>query len=705
MSDNNSRWNQLFDDLHEAPDQDTSEHYSVLEKIGHGGSKTISRATDNLSGRDVAFARPIKNDTKTIELFLREARITAYLQHPNILPIYDMNDGEEPYLVCKLLRGSNLAKFCTKKHTQRDLLPLFQKICEAMDYAHSRGVLHLDIKPDNIHLDKYGEVLVIDWGLAEIFLTESQESPLDNPLISTRESLATNATFCGTPGFMSPEQIRSEKVDTRSDIFSLGALLFSMFFNDSPFSASNLKTICAKTQLAEIPHFDQRRMSSGLSSIMIKCLQANKVDRYNTVRELIDDLDALQNDFIPSAEEANFTHHCKMLYKRNRQSCHLLLVSLILICTLSVFYIKNVNKSRDQALLAKSEAVEAKEQAEAYLTQIISEQEQNQKLSIALAPRYLNIANEYWNFYELEKAIDYCELALRVHPQNREAKHMRAKLYLVYGNYKRAQALWHELKSSSDENTLNEHLLDAPSKKASLSRILNSPLNSSDLKKLKSRAFFYAYKTSLKIDLLKKVLLIENSKSKNIDFHYDGKVFELQNNHTFVNINFIRVLKPSILNLRRTRVDNISALSHLNFDELNLSHLPLWDLTPLIKSKINNLNLSYSYVENLWSLIDCELKELNINHTKIKDIPDALLDTLELLSMNKTHIRKLPEHPALKLHTLNITNNQIRNLEVLNSYSALQELIVDKGQLPDKLIETLTKKGVKITQLSSSSSR
>jgi eukaryotic-like serine/threonine-protein kinase len=247
MIDNKSKWNTLFDSLQEDSCDQKTEHYTQLEEIGRGGSKIIYRAIDNLSGREVALARPLKDDDKITELFLREARITAYLQHPNILPVYDMNDGDQSYLICKLLRGSNLANLCTRQQTQRDILPLFKKICEAMDYAHSRGVLHLDLKPENIHLDKYGEVLVIDWGLAEIFLTESQESPLDNPLISTREAQSSDSTFCGTPGFMSPEQIYNQNVDERSDIFSLGALLYSIFFVHSPFHATDLKTICVKT--------------------------------------------------------------------------------------------------------------------------------------------------------------------------------------------------------------------------------------------------------------------------------------------------------------------------------------------------------------------------------------------------------------------------------------------------------------------------
>ena len=702
MVDNTSKWNELFDTLHEDFTKENQGHYSEFEEIGRGGSKIIYRASDNLSGREVAFARPLKNDSITTELFLREARITAYLQHPNILPAYDMCDDEEPYLVCKLLRGSNLAELCKQQQNQRDTLAIFRKICEAMNYAHSRGVLHLDLKPENIHLDKYGEVLVIDWGLAEIFLTESLESPLDNPLISTREVLSSDTTFCGTPGFMSPEQICNQNVDVRSDVFALGALLYSIFFNQSPFHAPDLKSICAKTQLGEIPNFDQGRMSSGLRSIMLKCLHAKKEDRYQNMRELLDDLDALQNNFIPSAEEANFVHHCKMLYKRNRQSCHFLLASFVLLVLTSLFYIHKIQESRADAVYAKGQAIQAKEQAEAYLQQVIEEQKQNEKLSIALSPRYLNIAKEHWEYYELDQSIEYCDLALRVNPNNLEAQEMRAKLYFAYGDYTQAKKIWERLNSSEQEQQFNRFILNKNNLHPD--DIYNYRVNSSPIKILKARALFHSFRQSGNLEQLKQVIKIENPKVTELELSYDGDLFDVHGNSHFINNNFLRALKLKRVNLSETRIDNIDSLRHSSLKELNIAHAPIWDLSPLADCKIEKLDLSNSYIEGLWLLTNCELKELNINHTKVRTIPYQIFTTLELLSMNKTRITELPKH-APKLRILNITKNHIKNLPRLLSYPALEELFVDQGQLNTELTTALQDKGVKIHQLSSSSKR
>ena len=700
MVDDKLDWSNVFDELQETCSEKTNDHYTIGQEIGSGGAKIIYGATDNFTGREVAFARPLKSDNASIDLFLREARITAYLQHPNILPVYDMSEEAEPYLVCKLLRGQNLAKASAKNQTQLSILALFKKICQAMDYAHSRGVLHLDLKPENIQLDKYGELLIIDWGLAEIFLTESQESPLDNPLISTRESNSKNATFCGTPGYMSPEQTCSQAVDVRSDIFSLGALLYFMFFQKAPFTGTNLKDICARTQLGEIADFDKRRISSGLSSIMLKCLKADKKLRYQNIQEILADLEALEQDFVPSAEEANFRRHCQMFYRRNRQSCQLIAFSSIAIVLLSVFYINQLSESRNDALQAKKEALSAKDDSQKQLKLVIEEQERNRKLSKALAPRYFNIANEAWHYFLLNPALEYCELALKMDAQYKPALDLRAKLFFVQGHYEKAHKLWTQ--ENKFELDFVKNILKSQTK---IDAIIQFKGNSRPIKMLKSRTLMKQYLATQDIHFLKELIFIENHKIKSLNLNHHKETLELQNNAKLINIDFISALKPRSLNLRNTSVDSIEALKKFDFDYLNLSHCPLWDLSPLKESQINKLDLSNSYIENLWNLVDCQIKELNINHTKINHLPDELMSSIELLSMNSTKINKLPTDSTPHLKTLNLSNNSIVNLSVLDTYPALKNLIVDKNQLSEKLKERLLRKGVKITQLSSSSNR
>jgi hypothetical protein len=457
--------------------------------------------------------------------------------------------------------------------------------------------------------------------------------------------------------------------------------------------------------LAEIPKFEHARISSGLSSIMVKCLQAKKDHRYQNMRDLLADLDALQNNFIPSAEEAHFVHHCKMLYKRNRQTCHLLIASLVVLFFFSLFYVRQIKESRSKALVAKSEAISSKKQAESYLKQIINEQKQNEQLSIALSPRYLNIAQEHWHFYELNKAIEYCDLALKVDPNNTEAKNMRAKLHIVYGEYHEAHKLWKTLNYNKDEAKLNNYLLKNDDPNSIPKKILNFKGNSSPMKILKSRALFHLFEQSHKVDLLKEIILISNPKLKQLKFDYLNNSFSAENNDQFINNNFLRPLKIQSLNLQGTRINDISSLNGKSFDFLNLSHTPLWNLAPLKESHINKLDISFTYIDGLWNLEQCQLKKLYVNNTKINTIPDEIMLTIEVLDIKKTQIKELTSPSAPHLHWLNIAYNNIKNLGLLESYPKLQTLTVHTGQLNSNLMKKLTEKGVNLIQLSSSSKR
>ncbi|MCM8538840.1 MAG: protein kinase, partial [Lentisphaeraceae bacterium] len=439
MGSEQREWGRVFEILEDTGLENLpDERYSIKKEIGRGGAKVVYRAVDNNSGREVAYVIPINN--QKADLFLREARITAYLQHPNILPVYDVSGEDHPFFVCKLLRGKTLSKIRPKGYSQDQLLAYFRKICEAMEYAHSRGVLHLDLKPDNVRLDKFGEVLLFDWGLAEIFCTESIESPLDNPLISGNESYAKDYTSLGTPGYMSPEQIEGKKVDVRTDIFSLGALLYFIFHRKAPFKGKSIDDIFDKTVYGKNEKI-KSDLSSSLSSIISKCLSVNPTDRYSQVSDLIADLDALEKNYVPVAENANFIKHFSLLYKRNKLICNLLVIFLLVLAVINTRYIKELNVS-------KQEAVSAKNKAEKYLLDVLEEQERNQKLTRALSPRYYLEAKNYWDFYQIPEAMKNCDFALKLNPKNKDALELKAQLLFVTGKYVESDRIWAKLQGA-----------------------------------------------------------------------------------------------------------------------------------------------------------------------------------------------------------------------------------------------------------------
>jgi eukaryotic-like serine/threonine-protein kinase len=209
-----------------------AKRYRMLDLLGAGGMGEVQLCRDGHVGRDVAMKRVRSGGEAR---FLREARVQGQLEHPSIVPVYDL--GRDPsgrvFFTMKRVRGHTLKQILADgKQSQRKLLTAFSSVCLAVDFAHASGVVHRDLKPANVMLGDFGEVYLLDWGLAK--LASVPDEPLgDEPTVS-REAAAPAATIngsvLGTPGYMAPEQARGEidSVDARSDVFALGAILFEI---------------------------------------------------------------------------------------------------------------------------------------------------------------------------------------------------------------------------------------------------------------------------------------------------------------------------------------------------------------------------------------------------------------------------------------------------------------------------------------------
>ena len=218
--------------------------YQGESLIARGGMKSIYKAYDPKTSRYIAIAKLHEASPEELfEPFLREARLTSFLEHPNIISIYDIGLDEEslPFFTMELKTGEGFDKIIKKEHLKsedalsadslRSLLNIFLKICEAMAYAHSKNVLHLDLKPENIQVGHYGEVLLCDWGLGKIFGSEDKadfDQLLLNPDLINNMTL--NGELKGTPGYMAPEQIKgqSELKTKQADIYALGSILYTL---------------------------------------------------------------------------------------------------------------------------------------------------------------------------------------------------------------------------------------------------------------------------------------------------------------------------------------------------------------------------------------------------------------------------------------------------------------------------------------------
>jgi len=226
-----------------------AEKYQILEELGSGGMGTVYLAYDQDLDRRVALKMTRLTTPESVRRFLEEAKVMAQLDHPYIVPVHEVGlSGGKPFYTMRVVHGRSLAEalrdLCDgDTETRRELslarrMQLFVKIGEALGYAHARGVVHRDLKPANVMLGHHGEVQVMDWGLSKVFREGSVVTTLRSPATGTGH-------IVGTPYYMSPEQARGQEVDHRSDIYSLGVLLYELLTLTRPFKGDTAEVLAA----------------------------------------------------------------------------------------------------------------------------------------------------------------------------------------------------------------------------------------------------------------------------------------------------------------------------------------------------------------------------------------------------------------------------------------------------------------------------
>ncbi len=292
------------------------ERYDVRGEIARGGLGRILKATDRRLRRNVALKELLSPGGGSEVRFLREAHITARLQHPAIIPLYDAGRGPggEIFFSMKLVDGRSLedAIFAKRTLTERlSLLPHVIDVAEAIAYAHSKRIIHRDLKPQNVLVGEFGETVVIDWGIAK----DLAQSGADSGSVAATASawqgassgdLTMDGTIMGTPAYMPPEQARGESVDERADVYALGAILYHLMAGVPPYDDPELKDILrkllARPPVPPIP-LDQRLrgVPNDLQAIVAKAMAPDPADRYPTAKQLAADLQKFQTGQIVGA--------------------------------------------------------------------------------------------------------------------------------------------------------------------------------------------------------------------------------------------------------------------------------------------------------------------------------------------------------------------------------------------------------------------
>jgi len=282
----------------------------LLGEIARGGMGIVYRAHDPTIGREVAvkvLGDRLTRRPDAVRRFLDEARVTGQLQHPSVPPVFEVGelpDGR-PYLAMKLVNGQTLADLlAARKKLDEDrgrFVTVFEQVCQAVAYAHSRGVIHRDLKPQNIMVGLFGEVQVMDWGLAKTLVDQPAGSetvylpgldPNVDMLTASAEDLTRTGTVLGTPAFMPPEQARGEvaKIDRRADVFGLGAVLCVMLTGQPPYLAKSLQAVRAMSVAGDLTGAFVRLDGCGaefdLVSLCKRCLCADPDDRHADAGEV-----------------------------------------------------------------------------------------------------------------------------------------------------------------------------------------------------------------------------------------------------------------------------------------------------------------------------------------------------------------------------------------------------------------------------------
>lgn len=315
--------------------------YRLIRELGHGGMGTVYLAEDSDLDREVAI-KVLSSEADESALshrMVREAQIIARLEHPGIVPVHDVGtlaDGRVFYAM-KLVRGERLDEYTANVVSLKERLRKFQAACDAVSFAHAHGVIHRDLKPQNIMIGAFGEVLVLDWGVAKILpqaiidrgdseaetLRFMSRADTNVPQAKEHADDTMRGTIIGTAKYMSPEQERGEinELDQRSDVYSLGAILYFLLTNRSPATVR--------------PREANAKVSKAAEAVCLKAMSAAAAERYDSAAQLAGDVARLLNDEPVAAYRENWFEKVRRWVSKNR----VLLLIVLAYLLVRIFFI------------------------------------------------------------------------------------------------------------------------------------------------------------------------------------------------------------------------------------------------------------------------------------------------------------------------------------------------------------------------------
>jgi len=627
-----SQFSEAHDNMHKQSELSnlmelSHERYGEKYLIAEGGQKKVFKCNDELTGRSIAYATVKDPENKeTTAKFMREARLTAHLEHPHIIPVYDtgLDDDGIPYFTMKYISGQSYEDFLKEENSLQDNIDILIKICEAVNFAHHRGIIHFDIKPDNIQVSDYGEVLLCDWGLAGIAYESCSQDLLNDDILKQVDlSQSIDLYFKGTAGYAAPEMWKKNTHrDHLCDIFSLGAVLFQILSQNKP--------------QQEID-FDQLEGPEALKAVCKKALSQDKEKRYQSAENFLNELLAWRNGFATKAEQASFLTTFKLLILRHKNVSISILTSILFIFLITLVFAFYMSKKEKRA----SALASALQQTE----------DERNKLEIELAPKYIQKAQDAFERREFAASMALCDHVLRNDPNSRKARKIKGMILFCQEKFEKSAPY---LSGNILAIAKNFRDVESPiSIEDVIYIITNLDRNDTSGEQVVYKNILYAelerdISIEEKTELMLAELYHKNPNFKHINLTVEetseGWNIDVSNNIGIAELYILQKLGPiyvKSLDVTNTQVRNFKdILKEMQIEKLIIRN---WDRTNL------------DFIKNR-RILHIDAKDSNFDLSKVID--------------------KLP------LVSLNIAGTPFKNWGVLKELRFLKELKVSKGQAP-----------------------
>lgn len=679
--------------------------------VAYGGMGAIHEARQSAMGRKVAMKVMLHSwDESGVKRFLDEARITGMLEHPNIVPVHEMGVDEEDqfFYTMKFVRGATLAEViaglatgkaeAAEKYPLATLLTIFQKVCDAVAFAHSRGVWHRDLKPENIMIGDFGEVLVMDWGLAKesgfTALEKSAESP--EPAADAVSMRTIDGTVMGTPAYMAPEQARGETaaLDHRSDIYALGTILYEILHLQPAVRGETLEEVVQKvaTGVIDAPeprpalHLPAHKAPASLEAVCRKAMAFEPERRYQQVQDLQADLTAYQSGFATSAESAGLGKHLALFIKRNRGVSLAAAAGFIALLASSVLFTINLVRERNRAEAAQAVAEKNAKEAKDALARALDMEGKARSSDLkaeaaldekeAMRERYVGIygsaekaaaesalrSQEFLAAGRFEEALLHMGNAARLMPDKTEYLLGRANLLQSSGQFREAADAYRSIPAAAKDPRvqvnlqLTDQLIQAQGEEG----------------KLRPESVLLLEKSLMEQGRELELVLLDAAATGQLSDRPAAELPEQQGTAKDPKTALEKKL-AGYTGQHDWRPERLVQRADGSWD-IDLSGLEARDLSVLRGEKIHSLNLGNTAAKSLEGLRGLRLVALDLRDTKVEDLAPIRAMPLESLVLDRSKVRNLDAIRDMPLRRVRAQCSEVSDFSPISSLKQLEEL-------------------------------